>query len=235
MTAPLLEVQNLRVAFGGKEVVHGIDFTVGAGEKLALVGESGSGKTVTALSLLRLVQNAELSGVVNFSGRISPQSPSAVRNTLSISERELRGIRGKEIAMIFQEPMTALNALYSVGDQIAEVLELHEGLSKRDAFAAAVQLLAYEWRLALGGFAADGVNGAPAPSAELPALADAASVQGALEHWQRALVALDYLDPQAPKKLMPRLQQLLNRAQLREEEIHILRGIAKKILQNQGA
>ncbi len=142
MTAPLLEVQNLRVAFGGKEVVHGIDFTVGAGEKLALVGESGSGKTVTALSLLRLVQNAELSGVVNFSGRISPQSPSAVRNTLSISERELRGIRGKEIAMIFQEPMTALNALYSVGDQIAEVLELHEGLSKRDAFAAAVQLLA---------------------------------------------------------------------------------------------
>ena len=101
--------------------------------------------------------------------------------------------------------------------------------------SAAVQLLAYEWRLALGGFAADGVNGAPAPSAELPALADAASVQGALEHWQRALVALDYLDPQAPKKLMPRLQQLLNRAQLREEEIHILRGIAKKILQNQGS
>ena len=100
---------------------------------------------------------------------------------------------------------------------------------------AALQVIAYEWRLALGGFAADGVNGAPAPSAELPALADAASVQGALEHWQRALVALDYLDPQAPKKLMPRLQQLLNRAQLREEEIHILRGIAKKILQNQGA
>ena len=101
--------------------------------------------------------------------------------------------------------------------------------------SAAVQLLAYEWRLALGGFVADGANGAPTPNEELPALADAASVQGALEHWQRALVALDYLDPQAPKKLMPRLQQLVNRAQLREEEIHILRGIAKKILQNQGS
>ena len=93
--------------------------------------------------------------------------------------------------------------------------------------SAAVQLLAYEWRLALGGFETE----TPVPSAELPAIADAASVQGALEHWQRALVALDYLDPQAPKKLMPRLQQLLNRAELREEEIHILRGIAKKILQ----
>ncbi len=94
--------------------------------------------------------------------------------------------------------------------------------------SAAVQLLAYEWRLAIGGFEAEE---AERSQTELPALADAASVQGALEHWQRALVALDYLDPQAPKKLMPRLQQLLNRAELREEEIHILRGIAKKILQ----
>ena len=93
-----------------------------------------------------------------------------------------------------------------------------------------VQLLAYEWRLAIGGFEADTAENL---NSELPSLADAASVQGALEHWQRALVALDYLDPQAPKKLMPRLQQLLNRAELREEEIHILRGIAKKILQAQ--
>ena len=96
--------------------------------------------------------------------------------------------------------------------------------------SAAVQLLAYEWRLAIGGFEADAAENL---NSELPSLADAASVQGALEHWQRALVALDYLDPQAPKKLMPRLQQLLNRAELREEEIHILRGIAKKILQAQ--
>ena len=139
---PLLDVRGLTVAFGGKQVVHGIDFRIGAGEKLALVGESGSGKTVTALSLLRLVQNAELAGVASLSSEGGTQPESAPRDLLAIPERELRGIRGKEIAMIFQEPMTALNALYTVGDQIAEVLELHEALSKREAHAAAVQLLA---------------------------------------------------------------------------------------------
>lgn len=136
---PLLDVKGLHVAFSGKEVVHGIDFQMAAGEKLALVGESGSGKTVTALSLLRLVQNADLSGAARLFGGDRHQG---ARDLLSIPERELRGIRGKEIAMIFQEPMTALNALYSVGDQIAEVLELHEGLSARAAQEAAVQLLA---------------------------------------------------------------------------------------------
>ena len=137
MTA-LLDVRGLRVAFGGKEVVHGIDFSVARGEKLALVGESGSGKTVTALSLLRLVQNAEVHGEAQFAGT----DAAASRDLLSMSERALRGVRGKEIAMIFQEPMTALNALYSVGDQVAEVLELHEGLSRDAARQAAVQLLA---------------------------------------------------------------------------------------------
>jgi microcin C transport system ATP-binding protein len=143
---PLLEVRDLRVAFGDKEVVHGIDFSIAPGEKLALVGESGSGKTVTALSLLRLVQNASVSG----SARLADADPTggeaarvdAPRDLLTLPEQALRGVRGKEIAMIFQEPMTALNALYSVGDQVAEVLELHEGLSKRDAHEAAVQLLA---------------------------------------------------------------------------------------------
>ena len=138
MTA-LLDVKGLRISFGGKEVVHGIDFEIAAGEKLALVGESGSGKTVTALSLLRLVQNAELSGVARFS---NSSEPGSARDLLTLPEQQLRGIRGKEIAMIFQEPMTALNALYPVGNQIAEVLELHEALSKRAAHAAAVQLLA---------------------------------------------------------------------------------------------
>ena len=137
MTTPLLNVQGLRVAFGGKAVVHGIDFHIGVGEKLALVGESGSGKTVTALSLLRLVQNAQIGGAAHFADAAGGE-----RDLLALSEHALRGIRGKEIAMIFQEPMTALNALYSVGDQIAEVLELHEGLSKRDAQQAAIQLLA---------------------------------------------------------------------------------------------
>ena len=87
--------------------------------------------------------------------------------------------------------------------------------------AAAVQVLAYEWRQALGGFAEK------TQSDNAAHRADAAQVQAMLEHWEQALVALGYLDPAAPKKLMPRLQQLFNRAQLREEEIHILRGIAK--------
>lgn len=130
MNSPLIDVKGLRVAFGGKEVVHGIDFQIAPGEKLALVGESGSGKTVTALSLLRLVQNADVTGSARLFGGERTQN---VRDLLSIPERQLRGIRGKEIAMIFQEPMTALNALYTVGDQIAEVLELHEGLSARAA------------------------------------------------------------------------------------------------------
>ncbi|MEJ7687611.1 MAG: ATP-binding cassette domain-containing protein, partial [Variovorax sp.] len=138
MSAALLDVQGLRVAFAGKEVVHGIDFAIAEGEKLALVGESGSGKTVTALSLLRLVQNAEVSGIASFAGA----GDGTARDLLALPERQLRGVRGKEIAMIFQEPMTALNALYSVGDQIAEVLELHERLSSRAAQEAAVQLLA---------------------------------------------------------------------------------------------
>jgi microcin C transport system ATP-binding protein len=139
VSGALLKVQGLRVAFGDKEVVHGIDFDIAPGEKLALVGESGSGKTVTALSLLRLAQNADIAGTARFA---ADEEGGAARELLSLSERTLRGIRGKEIAMIFQEPMTALNALYAVGDQIAEVLELHQGLSAPAAHAAAVQLLA---------------------------------------------------------------------------------------------
>jgi microcin C transport system ATP-binding protein len=139
MSPPLLEVKDLRVAFGGKAVVHGVNFSIAPGEKLALVGESGSGKTVTALSLLRLVQNAEITGSASLFG---PQPTSAGRDLLSIPERELRGIRGEEVAMIFQEPMTALNPLFSVGDQIAEVLELKQALSKRQAWDAAIEALA---------------------------------------------------------------------------------------------
>jgi len=134
----LLDVKDLRVAFGDKEVVHDIDFALAPGEKLALVGESGSGKTVTALALLRLVQNARLAG----SALLRDANGRSARDLLMLPERELRGIRGKEVAMIFQEPMTALNPLYPVGDQIAEVLELHEALSSREARRAAIALLA---------------------------------------------------------------------------------------------
>ena len=86
--------------------------------------------------------------------------------------------------------------------------------------AQAVQLIAYDWRQALGGFAV-------APRTPDATLADAAAIDGLLQHWQRTLVAIDFLDPAAPRKLMPRLQQLLNRAQLTLEEVHILRGIAR--------
>ena len=132
----LLNVNNLRVSFAGKEVVRGIDFSIKPGEKLALVGESGSGKTVTALSLLRLVQNAEISGKAAFAAQEGPV------DLLSLPERALRGIRGQDIAMIFQEPMTALNPLFTVGRQIAEVLELKKALSPTESAQAAIKLLA---------------------------------------------------------------------------------------------
>jgi tRNA/rRNA methyltransferase len=93
--------------------------------------------------------------------------------------------------------------------------------------AAAVQLIAYDWRMALGGFDA----AAPAPASPVASAADAAMVAGLLQHWEQALVAVDFLDPEAPKKLLPRLNQLLNRAQLAPEEVHILRGVAKAMLQ----
>jgi microcin C transport system ATP-binding protein len=128
----LLEVRDLRVAFNGEPVVHGIDLSIGMGEKLALVGESGSGKTVSALSLLRLVHNAEVSGSALLNGR----------DLLQMSEYQLRGVRGDEVAIIFQEPMSALNPLYTVGDQIGEVLQLKKGLSVAQAHAASIELLA---------------------------------------------------------------------------------------------
>ncbi|WP_019561936.1 ABC transporter ATP-binding protein [Caldimonas manganoxidans] len=137
MSDALLEVRGLRVSFGGKEVVHGVDLHVRPGEKLALVGESGSGKTVTALSLLRLVPSAQVHGQVWLQGAQGDR-----RDLLSLDERALRAVRGEDVAVIFQEPMTALNPLYTVGDQIVEVLQLKKGLSTAHAWDRAVQLLA---------------------------------------------------------------------------------------------
>ena len=129
---PLLRVRDLCVQFGSKEVVHGVSFDVHAGEKLALVGESGSGKTVTALSLLRLAGNAKITGSASLQGL----------ELLTLSEQKMQSVRGDDIAMIFQEPMTALNPLMSVGAQIAEVLQLKQALSKAQAWAQAIELLA---------------------------------------------------------------------------------------------
>ena len=119
-TTNLLEVEHLTVRFDTSTVVNDVSFHIAPGEKFALVGESGSGKSITALSVLRLVDAAVTTGVIRFNGD----------DLLKRSERQMRGIRGAEIAMIFQEPMTALNPLYTIGNQIGEVLELHEGLRK---------------------------------------------------------------------------------------------------------
>jgi microcin C transport system ATP-binding protein len=131
-TTPLLEVRGLSVSFAGTEVVHGIDFSMAPGERVALVGESGSGKTVSALSLLRLVANAKLGGQALFKGQ----------DLLAMPEPELRALRGRDIAMIFQEPMTALNPLMTVGDQIAEVLALKTALSNTQMAQKVIELLA---------------------------------------------------------------------------------------------
>ncbi len=127
----LLSVDGLRVAFEGREVVHGLEFELRAGEKLALVGESGSGKSVSALSLLRLAQGAQITGRALWQGE----------DLLRMDVPRLRGIRGGEIAMIFQEPMTALNPLFTIGDQIAEVVELKLGQSRQQAWRCAVSWL----------------------------------------------------------------------------------------------
>lgn len=136
-SSPLLSVRDLRIGFGDKEVVHGVSFDIRPGEKLALVGESGSGKTITAMSLLRLVPQAWARGSATLD--VAPEGP---RDLLTLPERTLRGIRGQDVAVIFQEPMTALNPLFSIGDQIAEVIELHQALPRAKAWQRAVELLA---------------------------------------------------------------------------------------------
>ena len=128
----LLQVRDLSVRFGIKEVVRGVHFDIAPGEKLALVGESGSGKSITALSLLQLVSDAAISGQALLQGR----------DLLKIPEREMRGVRGGEIAMVFQEPMTALNPLMTIGQQIAEILMLKKGLTGAECAQAAIDLLA---------------------------------------------------------------------------------------------
>ena len=129
---PLLQVRDLSVRFGSKEVVRGVSFDIAAGEKLALVGESGSGKTITALSLLRLVPDARITGQTLLRGH----------DLQALSERAMRGVRGDDIAMIFQEPMTALNPLMTVGQQISEVLQLKKALTDVQSAQAAIALLA---------------------------------------------------------------------------------------------
>ena len=133
----LLRVENLTTVFerngGIATPVDGVSFAAGRGETLGLVGESGSGKTMTALSILRLLQppGRTVRGSVVLGGR----------DLLRLPEHEMRRVRGAEISLIFQEPATALNPVFTVGDQIAETLRVHSRLSRGDALARAVELL----------------------------------------------------------------------------------------------
>jgi len=134
----VLEIDNLQTHFftddGVVKAVDGVSYSVGRHETLGVVGESGCGKSVTALSILRLVANPPgriVGGAIRFEGR----------NLLDLSESAMEGIRGNDISMIFQEPMTSLNPLYTIGKQIAEAVILHQGLSKRDALDQAVDML----------------------------------------------------------------------------------------------
>ncbi len=134
---PLLEVRNLKTYFftedGVVRAVDGVDFHVAPGEILGLVGESGCGKSVTSFSILRLVDDPGriVDGEVIFEGR----------NLLKLSTDEMVGMRGNRISMIFQQPQSSLNPVFTVGDQIAEVFRIHRELSKEEAWAQAVELL----------------------------------------------------------------------------------------------
>jgi len=137
--APLLEVKNLTTHFftdaGIVKAVDGVSFTVQAGETLAIVGESGSGKSITALSILGLIPNPPgeiIDGEILFEGR----------DLLELDDDEVREVRGNKIAMIFQEPMTSLNPVLTVGEQVAEPIEVHKNLPKDSAMARCIELLA---------------------------------------------------------------------------------------------
>ena len=135
--APLLSIESLQVHFrtpeGVNRAVDGVSFAIGAGETLAIVGESGCGKSVTSMSILRLLPEppAAIAGKIRFQGT----------NLLDLSDREMRKIRGNDISVIFQEPMTSLNPVLTVGRQIGETLRLHQGLSRAQAEERAVEML----------------------------------------------------------------------------------------------
>jgi oligopeptide/dipeptide ABC transporter ATP-binding protein len=137
MAEPLLEVKDLKVSFrtedGLVKAVDGVSFSLQKGEVLGIVGESGSGKSVTMMTVMRLIidPNAVFSGQVLYKGR----------DLMTLSQDAMREVRGSEIAMIFQDPMTSLNPVYRVGRQIAEQILVHEDVSKSQALARAVDLL----------------------------------------------------------------------------------------------
>ena len=138
----ILKLENLHTYFhvDGKDLkaVRGVSFMIGRGETLGLVGESGCGKTVTALSLMKLVPPP---GRVEEGEVLLQNRDAGERNLLLLSEKEMRAVRGKEMAMIFQEPMTSLNPVFTVGDQVMEAILVHEPVGKREARSRTIELL----------------------------------------------------------------------------------------------
>ena len=141
--SPLLAIEGLRTWFttqaGIVKAVDGVDLTIGRGETLAVVGESGSGKSVLGLSIMGLVARPAgriVAGRIGFTG-----ADGTARDLTALSPGAMRRLRGREIAMIFQDPMTSLDPLFTVGEQIAETLRQHEGMGRRDADRAAIRLL----------------------------------------------------------------------------------------------
>jgi oligopeptide/dipeptide ABC transporter ATP-binding protein len=129
----LLEVKNLRTSFGSVHAVDNVSFNVRRGEAVALVGESGCGKSVTAMSIMRLIAppGRITAGEVRFKGK----------DLASLSERDMRNVRGNDIAMVFQEPMTSLNPVFKIGAQVAEAIRIHRKVSKKEAWKQAGEML----------------------------------------------------------------------------------------------
>lgn len=133
----ILDVKNLNIGFnlsdGFRQAIHNVSFSLKRGETLALVGESGCGKTISTMSILQLLpENAVIqSGEIIFNGE----------NLLKLNQKQMQQIRGKKIALIPQDPMTSLNPLYTIGNQLLEIIELHQGLRGKEAFDVAVQAL----------------------------------------------------------------------------------------------
>lgn len=227
MSEPLIEIRDLQVAFHDGEhsrsVVHGVSFDIHPGETVALVGESGSGKSVTAHSILRLLPQRKSShpaGSIRFNGE----------DLLQLPEQRLRGLRGDRIAMIFQEPMTSLNPLHSIEQQIAEVLELHKGLRGKAARERVLELLE--------------LVGIPEPASRLKAyphelsggqrqrvmIAMALACEPQLLIADEPTTALDVTVQQKILELLKELQQRLGMALLLiSHDLNLVRRIAHRV------
>lgn len=135
----LLAIRSLTVKFGSFTAVEDLSFTVDAGETLAIVGESGSGKSVTALSVMRLVELGSRGKII--SGELLFRRPDGtVVDLRSLPEHQMRAVRGNHISMIFQEPLTSLNPVYTVGNQVAEAVQLHQMVGRTEAKARALEM-----------------------------------------------------------------------------------------------